>query len=292
MNKKLRGSIILTLATIIWGSTFVAQSMGMDHIGPFTFQAARCALAVLFLFPLSWILERDKKQFFSRWSVGVLWKAGLFCGGALFLAAGLQQVGLVSTTAGKAGFLTALYIVIVPVIGIFIGKRAGFTVWIGVALAIIGLYLLNGASFSAPNLGDALLMGCAFWFAVQITLVDRYVSFVDGIKLSCLQSLVCAVLSGVAAVLTEEISMESLLNCAGPLLYAGVMSMGVAYTLQIVGQKHLAPTPASLIMSLESVFALLTGWLVLRERMQPVEILGCGLVFCAVILSQIPAKRK
>jgi len=292
MNKKIKATAYLLFATLIWGSAFTAQSIGMDYIGPFTFQTARCVLASLFLFPVSWLFEADKNSFFLNWANPRLWKAGLLCGTALFLAAGLQQMGLVHTSAGKAGFITTLYIVMVPMIGTILGKRAPITAWIGVALALAGLYLLSGVSLGGVSRGDWMLMGCAFWFAVQIILVDKFISQVDGVKLSCVQSLVCAVLSGLVMGFTEEVSAENLVNCAGPLLFAGIASMGIAYTLQILGQRDLPPTPAALIMSLESVFALLTGWLILKERMKPLELAGCALVFCAVILSQIPVSGK
>ena len=292
MNKKIKATAYLLFATLIWGSAFTAQSIGMDYIGPFTFQTARCVLASLFLFPVSWLFEADKNSFFLNWANPRLWKAGLLCGTALFLAAGLQQMGLVHTSAGKAGFITTLYIVMVPMIGTILGKRAPITAWIGVALALAGLYLLSGVSLGGVSRGDWMLMGCAFWFAVQIILVDKYISQVDGVKLSCVQSLVCAVLSGLVMGFTEEVSAENLVNCSGPLLFAGIASMGIAYTLQILGQRDLPPTPAALIMSLESVFALLTGWLVLKERMKHLELAGCALVFCAVILSQIPVSGK
>ena len=292
MNKKIKATAYLLFATLIWGSAFTAQSIGMDYIGPFTFQTARCVLASLFLFPVSWLFEADKKSFFLNWANPRLWKAGMLCGTALFLAAGLQQMGLVHTSAGKAGFITTLYIVMVPMIGTILGKRAPITAWIGVALALAGLSLLSGVSLGGVSRGDWMLMGCAFWFAVQIVLVDKFISQVDGVKLSCVQSLVCAVLSGLVMGFTEEVSAENLVNCAGPLLFAGIASMGIAYTLQILGQRDLPPTPAALIMSLESVFALLTGWLILKERMKPLELAGCALVFCAVILSQIPVSGK
>lgn len=292
MNKKIKATAYLLFATLIWGSAFTAQSIGMEYIGPFTFQTARCLLAVGFLFPVSRWFEKDKQNFFRNWTDPKLWKAGILCGAALFLAAGLQQMGLQYATAGKAGFITTLYIVMVPVIGALLGKRPPVTAWIGVAFALGGLYLLSGVSLSGANRGDFLLMGCAFWFAVQIILVDKYIGAVDGVKLSCIQSLVCAALSALAMGLTEQPAWENLIGCAGPLLFAGVASMGIAYTLQILGQRDLPPTPAALIMSLESVFALLTGWLILGERMTRTELLGCALVFFAVILSQLPVSGR
>ena len=294
MKHKLKGGLSLFAATLIWGSAFVAQSVGMERIGPFTFQAIRCALAVLFLFPLSFLLEirnGGPRATVSRWKSKTLWKAGLICGGALFVAASLQQVGLVYTDAGKAGFLTAMYIVLVPIFGLFLGRKVTKSAVFSIVLAVMGLYLLSCLGVSRINVGDLLLMGCAMGYAVQILCVDRFASDIDGLRLNCIQALVAAVLSVPFMVFTEEVNLSDILACTLPLLYAGVMSMGVAYTLQIVGQQHMDPTGASLIMSLESVVAVLSGWLILKETMSGPEILGCCLVFAAVILSQLPDRK-
>ena len=290
MNKKNKGVIQLLLATVIWGSAFIAQSVGNNHIGPYTFQAIRCGLAVLFLFPLSRILDQDKKNFLKKWADPRLWKTGILAGVALFFAAGLQQVGLLYTTAGKAGFLTAMYIVLVPILGLFLGKQPPATAWISVGIAVVGLYLLSGAGVSQINGGDLLLIACAFFFAVQITIIDRFGLTLDGVRLNCVQSLVCSALSALMMIFTEEFRWEGIVGCWFPLAYAGILSMGVAYTLQIFGQQAVEPTQASVIMSLESVFSLIFGWIILRERLSPAELLGCGAMFCAVILSQIPKK--
>lgn len=290
MNKKHKGIIQLLLATIIWGSAFIAQSVGNNHIGPYTFQAIRCGLAVLFLFPVCWVMEPDKGNFLKKWLDPGLWKTGSLAGVALFFAAGMQQVGLLYTTAGKAGFLTAMYIVLVPILGLFLGKKPPVTAWISVGIAVVGLYLLSGSGIGPINPGDLLMIGCAFFFAVQITIIDRLGLDYDGVRLNCIQSLVCSLLSALVMAFTEEVRFEAILSCWLPLAYAGILSMGVAYTLQIFGQQVLEPTQASILMSLESVFALICGWLVLRERLSPAELLGCGAMFCAVILSQIPKK--
>ena len=289
MKEKIKGTIYLLLATVIWGSAFIAQSVGMDHVGPFTFQALRCLLACLFLFPLSAFTD-GKKNFFRKWTDKKLWKTGLLAGCALFLAAGLQQVSLQYTSAGKAGFLTAMYIVLVPVLGLFLGKKPSLTVWISVGIAVVGLYLLSGADLKGISAADWMLLGCAFFFAVQITVVDRLGLGFDGVRLNCVQSLVCAPLSAIMVLFTEEVHFGDILRCWLPLCYAGILSMGVAYTLQIIGQQKLEPTQASILMSLESVFALIFGWLLLKERLSPAELLGCGAMFCAVTLSQIPKK--
>ena len=292
MKQQLKCTFALLFATVIWGSAFIAQSVGMDLIGPFTFQTARCGLAVVFLFPLSYLFEKEKKTFLTKWLDPKLWKTGFVCGLALFAAAGLQQMGLVHTTAGKSGFITAMYIVLVPILGVFLKQMPPVSAWFSVLLAVAGLYLLSCVGVTEINIGDLMTLGCAFFFAVQITLVDRLAGNLDGIRLNCVQSLVCALLSAVAMVLTEEPDMTNILRCWLPLRYAGILSMGVAYSLQIIGQKGLEPTVASLLMSLESVFAVLFAWLLLHEKMASYELLGCGLVFAAVILSQLPTKEN
>lgn len=292
MKNNLRGSIALLAATVIWGSAFIAQSVGMEYIEPFTFQAVRCFLAVLFLLPVIFLFDLDKKAYFKNWADPKLWKTGLVCGAALYVAAGLQQVGLVYTSAGKAGFITAMYIVLVPILGMFLKNKPSPAAWVSVGLAVAGLYLLSCVGVTEINVGDLCLMGCALFFAIQITLVDRMAGNLDGIRLNCIQSLVCAVLSAVTMLALEKPDLQNIVSCWLPLGYAGVLSMGIAYTLQIVGQKYVEPTPASLIMSLESVFAVLFGWLLLHETMAIHEICGCILVFSGVILSQIPSRKK
>jgi len=295
MNKQLRGSISLLTATVIWGFSFIAQSVGMDLIGPFTFQLSRCVLAVLFLIPCSFVLDLGKCSIVEsakKWQDPQLWRSGLICGGALFIAASLQQVGLQYTDAGKAGFITAMYIVLVPILGLFLKRKPRKSAFFSVLLAVVGLYLLSCMGVTEVNKGDLLLMGCAMAFAVQITCVDRLSANVDGFRLNCVQSLVVALLSFPFMLLTETVVLDNLIGCLGPLLFAGVMSMGIAFSLQIVGQKDLEPTAASLIMSLESVFAALGGWWLLNETMTAWGMTGCVLVFAAVILSQLPDRRQ
>ena len=293
MKDKLKGSLLLVLATVIWGSAFVAQSAGMDLIGPFTFQTVRCFLAVVALIPVIYLLDgKERKHFIRKWSDKKLWHTGALCGIALFVAQSLQQVGLVYTDAGKAGFITAMYIVIVPILGIFLKRKPSIAAVISIFIAVAGLYLLSCVGVTQINIGDVLMLLCAVAFAVQITIVDRFAGDLDSIRLNCIQALVVTVLSAVFMFLTEKPQIQPIVNCWLPLCYAGVLSMGAAYSLQIVGQKSLEPTTASLIMSLESVFAVITAWLILHERLTPWETAGCILVFSAVILSQIPFKRK
>lgn len=291
MKKQFSGVIALLGATVIWGSAFIAQSVGMDKIGPFTFQAVRCFLAVVFLFPASALFSRGK-PFWKSWADPALWRSGVICGLALFAASSLQQIGLVYTDAGKAGFLTAMYIVFVPFLGLFVGQRPGRNALLSLIPAIVGLYLLSCTSVSGINKGDVLLLLCAVAFSVQILLIDRHCAGLDGLKLNCIQALVVAVLSVPCALLTETVDASLIASCWLPLGYAGVLSMGVAYTLQIVGQKRVAPSAAALLMSLESVFAALFGWLLLHETMTRAELLGCVLVFAAVVISQLPEKKK
>ncbi len=295
MKKKLRGSAFLLLATIIWGSAFVSQSLGMDHIGPFTFQAVRCLIAVLGLIPVIFLFDwkkGEKKAFFKKWADGKLWKAGILCGIPLFLACNLQQLGLVDTDAGKSGFLTAMYIVIVPVIGLFLKKKPTIMVPISVGIAVVGLYFLSCVGVTQINPGDLLTLGCALMFAVQITFVDLLAQDMDALRLNTIQSLVCSLLSFIVVLFTEQPTWEGITACSIPLLHTGLLSMGAAYSLQILGQQDLEPTAASLIMSLESVFALIFGTILLNETMTIWEGIGSALVFIAVVLSQIPVKKK
>lgn len=291
MKKQFSGVFALLGATVIWGSAFIAQSVGMDKIGPFTFQAVRCFLAVVFLFPASALFSKGK-PFWKSWADPVLWRSGIICGLALFAASSLQQIGLVYTDAGKAGFLTAMYIVFVPFLGLFVGQKPGRNALLSLIPAIVGLYLLSCTSVSGINKGDVLLLLCAAAFSVQILLIDRHCAGLDGLKLNCIQALVVAVLSVPWALLTETVDASLIASCWLPLGYAGVLSMGVAYTLQIVGQKRVTPSAAALLMSLESVFAALFGWLLLHETMTRAEVLGCALVFAAVVISQLPEKKK
>lgn len=291
MKKQFSGVFALLGATVIWGSAFIAQSVGMDKIGPFTFQAVRCFLAVVFLFPASALFSKGK-PFWKSWADPLLWRSGIICGLALFAASSLQQIGLVYTDAGKAGFLTAMYIVFVPFLGLFVGQRPGRNALLSLIPAIVGLYLLSCTSVSGINKGDVLLLLCAVAFSVQILLIDRHCAGLDGAMLNCIQALVVTVLSVPCALLTETVDASLIASCWLPLGYAGILSMGVAYTLQIVGQKRVTPSAAALLMSLESVFAALFGWLLLHETMTKAELLGCVLVFAAVVISQLPEKKK
>ena len=293
MNKQLRGSAYLLLATIFWGSTFVAQEAAMNYIRPFTFQAVRCALGALCLMPVIFFIDRKNgKSFRKGWQDPKLWKAGILCGIPLFLAGNLQQLGIgAGTEAGKSGFLTAMYILFVPLIGIFRKEKPPKLLPVSLALAVAGLYFLSCAGVTQISVGDLLLLSCALAYAVQIIVVDQFVNEVDPIRLNAIQIMVASALTAVLMFAVEKPTITAIGNCWLPILYSGILSSAVAFTLQIVGQKDLAPSLASLIMSLESVFALLTGML-FGGTMTKAEGLGCVLVFSAVILCQLPFPLK
>ena len=296
MNKKIISALLLLTATVIWGSAFASQNMAMDYMNPFAFQAIRCLIAVIGMMPI--IVTSDKlkpscNSFLKGWADVKLWKAGILCGLPLFLACNLQQLALVDTDAGKAGFLTAMYIVFVPIFSLFRKQKMGLNVPISVLIAATGLYFLSCTQGLKIAAGDLLLLGCAVMFAVQIIFVDKFAGQLDALRLNAIQGFVCAVLSAAVMLIGEPMpTLEGISKCVIPLLHVGFLSMGVAYALQIIGQKNMEPTAASLIMSLESVFAAIFGILILQERMSQREIIGCALLFAAVILSQIPIQHK
>lgn len=295
MKNKLRGSVCLITAVLIWGSAFIAQSVAMNSLGPFTFLFFRNALAILFLIPLAFVFDLGKctvQESARKWANPKLWKAGLPCGLALFCAASFQQVGLVYTDAGKAGFITAMYIVVVPLLGFFVKRKPAKSALVSVVLAVAGLYLLSAVGVSRINKGDLLLMGCAVCYAFQIMGVELFGEGLDGIRLNCVQVLVTFLLSAVCMEATEAFRMADVYAAMGAIAYAGILSTGVAFTLQIVGQKDLEPTAASIIMSMESVVAVVCGALILKETMNSWEISGCVLMFIALLISQLPEKRK
>lgn len=286
------GSVLLLLLTaVIWGVAFVAQSVGGDSVGPFTFLASRSFIAGLALLPvIAWRNRRATAAKTTSASSRTLWLGGILCGAALMIASAFQQIGIgdPNTTVGKAGFITALYIVIVPLAGIFMKKRIPVTVWIGVALATFGMYLLCITESFSISYGDVLILICAVCFSVQILLVDHFSPKVDGVKLACIEFFTCGTLSLVMMLITETPTWGSILEAWMPILYAGLFSSAVGYTLQIVAQKNVPPTLASLLMSLESVFSVLAGWVILGQSMSGRELIGCVLVFAAVLLAQIP----
>ena len=287
MNAKtLRANLLLLLAALIWGVAFVAQKSGLDSLSPFAFNGYRFLLGGLVLLPFAIARRRDAAP--DRG----LWLGGLLCGACLFVASSAQQIGLKWTTAGKAGFLTALYVVIVPLLAALAGRRVRPLLWLCIALAVAGLHLLcldGPFSLASVNRGDVWELACALAFAVHILAIDRFAPHADGIRLSCLQFLVCGVLSLPFAGLP---SPSALAVAWLPLAYTGILSCGVAYTLQTVAQKNTSPTVASLIMCLESLFAFLAGALLLREPVSLREAIGAALLLAALLLAQLPARPR
>lgn len=293
-TKSIAASLLLTLAAFIWGTAFVAQSKGLEQIGNFTFQAYRSYLAVIVLLPVSvYMYKKDNKNitaeqsqngtFFSKRLV----LGGVLCGVAVCLASIVQQYGIMLSGVGKSGFLTTLYILIVPLLGLFFKQKIKPVLWVCIAIALCGMYFLCVGDVGGISVGDLLLILCAFLFAVQIIIIDRFVVEVDPVRLSLVQFAVSAVISTVLMFVFEQPSAAALKNAWFSVFYAGVLSSGVAFTLQIVAQKDLNPTVASLIMSLESVFAAIAG-AVFGERMSVGEVFGCALVFISIILAQLP----
>lgn len=290
---KAKNAFMLILTAFIWGTAFVAQSVGMDYLGPFTFNGVRSMIGGIALLPCIVILQKINGS--SEPVSGTrkdLITGGIACGLLLFVASSLQQIGIQYTSAGKAGFITAFYIVIVPVFGIFLKKKIGWKVWIAVAMALAGLYFLCMTEKLTVGKGDILIFFCAIVFSLHILVIDHFSPKVDGVKMSCIQFFVCGIASLLPMFLTETPKLSAMINAWMPLLYAGVLSCGVAYTLQIVGQKNVNPAIASLILSLESCFSVLAGWVVLGERLSVREYVGCILMFAAIILAQLPDKKK
>ena len=303
-RKSIRSGFLLFLAASIWGAAFVAQSVGMDYMGPATFNAARFWIGGAVLVPVLAFRAKtgpaktgapESHAACPRNTGGRVRPAagGICCGLALCVASLLQQIGLQETAVGKAGFLTTLYIVIVPLMGIFLGKRAGLKVWMAAAIALAGMYLLclsgNANAAFAISRGDAFVLGGAVLFSVHILVVDHFSPGTDSVALSCIQFFTSGAICTILALLTETPSLSALAAGAIPVLYAGVLSCGVAYTLQVVGQKNVEPAAASLILSLESVVSVLAGWAILGQRLSGRELAGCALVFAAVILVQLPS---
>ena len=291
---RIRQNVLPVLAAFIWGTAFVAQSVGADYVEPFTFNAARSAIAFLFLLVLCLVRRTAQKGVVE--SATKSWKdlivGGACCGVALTVASFLQQKGLETTTSGKAGFITALYIVIVPIVGILLKKKAPRTLLISVPLAVVGLYCLCITEDFSINEGDFYVFLCAICFSAHILVIDYFTQKVDGVELSCAQFLVVTILSVIGMVASESPSLEALRMCLWPILYVGIFSSGVAYTLQILAQKDSNPTVVSLLLSLESVFATLAGAILLHDQMSGKEYLGCVLMLAAVVLAQLPEREK
>ena len=298
---QMRQVVFPILAAFIWGTAFVAQDLCADSIGTFAFNATRYFIAVLALLVVILISDKLKKNKPAltaqekKAGSKQLWLGGLCCGAALAIASNFQQAGLVAgTDAGKAGFITALYVVLVPVFGLFFKRKVSLPTWIAVVLSVVALYLLciKGDFSLAP--GDLLILVCAVCFAVHILVIDHFTAYCDGVKLSCLQFLFAGIISTICMFIFEDVDFAAILSCALPLLYVGVFSCGVGYTLQILAQKDSNPTVVTILLSLESVFAVIAGAIILKQQMTVREYIGCAIMFAAVILAQIqfPTKQK
>ena len=298
--KQSKNFLLLFTAAVIWGVAFVAPSVGMDYVGPYTFNMVRTLLGGLVLIPCIFLLGRKNvrkdhdgsrsSQTFDR-PRDLLIGGGL-CGLMLFISTSLQQVGIQYTTVGKAGFITALYIILVPILGIFLKRKPGLRIWISVVIALVGLYLLCMTGSFSLSKGDFLILICSFCFSIHIMIVDHFSAKVSGTKLSCIQFFISAALSAIPMFLLETPRMSNILQAWLPILYAGILSCGVAYTFQIIGQKGCDPTIASLILSLESVVSVLAGWVILHQSLSAKEITGCVLMFAAIILAQVNPKKQ
>lgn len=296
MIKNFKGSIMLLITSIIWGTAFVAQSEGMNYVEPFTYNAMRTLLGGVVLIPVM-ILFRfsDKRNGKEKSSCSLRNTVigGICCGIALFIASSFQQAGIAQTTAGKAGFVTALYIVIVPMIGIFLHKKMPLRMWLFIAIALAGFWLLCIKQDVGISSGNLLVFFGAIAFAVHITVIDYFnQKNTDGVLMSCIQFFTAGLLMLICMFIFEKPTIPNIIGAGGTILYAGILSCGVAYTLQILGQKHTNPTLATMLMSLESVFAALSGWLILGEKLSIKEFIGCVLIFAAVILAQLAGTDK
>lgn len=302
MKKNVRANILLTITALIWGTAFVAQVQGMDHVGPFTFIFARNIIAGIFLLLVIKVMDMNRKGKNNAETPVELENrkkqrrdeliGGFFCGTVLFVAMSLQQVGILDTTAGKAGFITSLYIVLVPVLGIFIGKKVNLRVWVCVFIAAFGLYLLSVKGGFTLGRGDTFVLLCAFAYSLHILVIDYFSPKGDGVVISCVQFFVASVFSAIAMLLREQFVWSEVMAAAIPILYAAIMSSGVGYTLQIVAQKDTSPTIASLLMSLEAPFALVAGIILLAERPTLREYMGTIIMFAAIIIAQLPSKNQ
>lgn len=296
-KQKIKGEIYLLLAAFFWGTSFVFQKMGMDHVGPFTFGFFRFALGSLALIPVILVIKsfndrKEKPKEITPFKDNTLIKGSLLCGTASFVAASFQQVGIVYTTAGKAGFITSLDIVIVPILLLLLRRKVGSFIWVGIIIAGFGLYLLCITDGFTIQLGDGLVMVCAVCYSFQILLIDHYAEKVDPIKLSFLQYALCSLLSGVFMLIFESVVISDIIDCAIPIIYTAIFEVSIAFTLQIVGQKYTPPAIAAIIMSMEAVFSAVAGALVLGEVMSMREISGCILMMIAFIVIQIPGKKS
>lgn len=296
MSKQYKSSILLLITAIIWGVAFVAQDVGMEYWTPFSFNGIRSIIGAVVLLPFIFIRDKQRGEKACKWSNKTLITGGVLCGIALCIATNFQQFGISMSneSAGKAGFVTAFYIVLVPIFGIFIKKKCPSQAWVAALIAVVGLYVLcipAGTMFKI-EFADLLVFICALVFAVQILLVDHFSPQVDGVKLACIEFATTGIISIIGALVTNSFVIGTGANAWIAILYAGVLSSGVAYTLQIVAQKNLNPTIASLIMSLEACVSVIAAWVILGDAMNTRQILGCVIMFGAIVLAQLPSKAE
>lgn len=294
----MKNNLMLLLTALIWGCASVAQSVGMDYVGPFTFNSVRCIIGSIVLIPVIFLMDALKKKSGmskeeirkERGDTKTLITGGICCGVVLGIASSLQQFGILFTSVGKAGFITAMYIVLVPILGMFLGRKVRPLIGLCVVIAVAGLYFLCMTEKLSLGIGDLFVLICAFVFSIHILVIDHFSPLVDGVRMSAIQFLTAGILCAILMFVWETPKVSDLLAAWMPILYAGVMSCGVAYTLQILGQKNADPTVASLILSLESVFSVLAGWVILKQELSAKELFGCGLMFLAIVLAQLPQK--
>lgn len=288
----LQGNLMLLVTAVIWGAAFAVQSMGMDYLEPFTFNGIRTAVGGAALIPVYFFLHREDSPRENPVSNETI-IGGIACGACLFMASSVQQIGLTMTTAGKAGFITALYVLLVPILGIILRRKTPKRIWICVLIAVLGFYLLCVKEGFSVSKGDLLCLASSFFFSLHIMVIDTYTSRdTDPVLMSCIQFFVVGILSVAPAALLEKATWSNIFSAKWAILYTGVISAGVGYTLQIIGQKRTAPAAATLILSMESVFAAVFGWIFLGERLSAREIAGCALVFSAVLAAQLAPQRK
>jgi len=282
--------LLLLLAAIVWGFAFVAQKVGMDSIGPMAYNGIRFLLGSASLLPVIWFFNKKNKIHPSPKKTINIWLAGLVSGVVLFIAASIQQIGIVYTTAGNAGFITTLYVILVPVFGLFLKQKVNIQTWIAAVIALIGLYFLSVSEGLTIVIGDALVFGSAFFWAAQVLLASYYAPKVNIIKLAAIQFAITGILSLLISFFTETYGLQNIYDAAIPILYGGILSVGLAFTLQLIGQKNVIPSHAAIILSTESLFAAIGGWLILNEQLTSIEILGATLMLLGVILSQLKFK--
>lgn len=295
MSKQMKGTAMLLLAAMVWGAAFVAQTVGMDHVEPFTFQAFRQMLGALVLLPVIFLRDKagsDINRPKTKKDYKDLIVAGFICGLLLFIACSFQQFGLLYTTPGRSGFITALYVIMVPLSMVFFRKRVSLRVWIAVGLSVVGLYFLCMDGTLQLGKGELLTLVSALCFTIHILYLERITKRTDGVRLASLQFFFCSLISVPFMLLVEQVDLKAVLDCWLPICYTGLISSGVGFTLQIVAQKDTNPTLASIAMSMESVFAVLFGWILMGIGLIPKEILGCVLMFSAIVLAQLPSKIK